>query len=543
VWQQAGPPGAGDGLSAIAVDQDDPNVVYFAGASTVWVSDDGGETFNIVVQLGRALTRRTASSDSENQDTDWDDSEADENDPAPLDQGFDMSRNNDDALEEEDGPQDRRAKKEAIKALVKRNSITRLRILGDRVYVCGARGLVSFPRQTRTFTVPKTEWMGRKEMVLDVAPRQGGGLWIATRKGLHELEPGGGGRAVPGMLGQAVVTRLLSKDGLMAASDSGVWTASAQGFMRGAVLPRRRIIRDMIVSRGNLWALTKDQLFRFDAKTLNLREIITFYGGRRLSIGRQGKLWVAGDSGIWTLGDAGSLEPSRAGLGQALFRDIVSTREGPHPLWVVGRGGAWRLTTEVQRVLSERARRIDAVVKDIPTAYAVMEQIQRIHRVHSEQLNTWRSQMATAWLLPKVDLNYTPVRRRVEWLSFLPTLNSNVIDEVRILPLDDEFRVFAYWELSPPLYALLDRGEGGQDSGFNEELKRSYTETERLRRRTSPIYAAWLHALVKVRTSSPNNIRRALRERLELQRLSADLDALTGGHFSHFRKISQGEHL
>lgn len=543
MWQQAGPPGAGDGLSAIAVDQDDPNVVYFAGASTVWVSDDGGETFNIVVQLGRALTRRTTSDDSEDQDTDWEEAENDDDDPAPLDQTFDMSRNSATSLDEADGPQDRRAKKEASKVLAKQNSISRLRILGDRVYVCGARGLVSFPRQTRTYTVPRAEWMGRKEAVLDVAPRQGGGLWIATREGLHEFEPQGVSRAVPGMLGQGVVTRLLPDQTLMAASDSGVWTAAEQTFVREAVLPRRRIIRDMILNRGNLWALTKDQLFRFDAKTFDLREVITFYGGRRLSIGRQGELWLAADSGIWTLGDSGSLEPSRTGLGQALFRDIASTSEGPHPLWVVGRGGAWRLTTEVQRVLSERARRIDSVVKGIPSAYAVMEQIQRVHRIHSDQLSAWRSQMATAWLLPKVDLNYTPVRRRVEWLSFLPTLNTNVIDEVRILPLDDEFRVVAYWELSPPIFALLDRGEGSQASGFNEALKRSYTHTERLRRRTSPIYAAWLQALVKVRTSSPKNIRRALRERLELQRLSADLDALTGGHFSHFRKISQGERL
>ena len=118
-----------------------------------------------------------------------------------------------------------------------------------------------------------------------------------------------------------------------------------------------------------------------------------------------------------------------------------------------------------------------------------------------------------------------------------------MFDEVRVLPIDDELRVVAYWELFPPLYALLDRGEGSADSGFNEELKRRYRHTERVRRRTSPLYAAWLRALVQVKTSTPKNIRRALRERLELRRLSADLDAMTGGHFSQFSKISEGEHL
>ncbi len=544
VWQQAGPPGAGEGLSALAIDKDNPDLIYFAGNSTVWVSDDGGETFNIVVQLARSLTRRSSDGDSDSDD-EWNpDDESDDETPERLDQNQDMSRTSTTTTLGDDEPNiSRREKRMAAKALSKRQSITRLRIIRDRVYVCGARGLVSFPRHARSYTIPRTEWMGRKSPVLDVAPREDGGLWVATSNGLYEVDKNGTTRSVAGTLSQDTVTRLVMGKQLLIGSESGVWSASQDGLIRVAALPRRRVIRDMLVYRSNLWVLTKDQLLRFDQNTFALREIISLFGGHRLAVGRDLKLWIAADSGVWTLGGSGSLEPARAGLSQALFKDIVSTSEGAHPLWVAGRGGAWRLTTEIQRVLSERARKIDGVLKNIPSAYAVIEQVQKLHRVHEDQLEQWRNLAATSWMLPKVDLNYIPIRRRVEWLSFLPTLGTYVIDEVRVLPVDDEFRVIAHWELFPPLFALLDRGIGGQDSGFSEEVKRSYLHTERLRRRTSPLYAAWIQALVKVKTSTPNNIRRALRERLELRRLSADLDAITGGHFSQFSKISQGEHL
>ena len=458
VWQQAGPPGAGEGLSALIIDEDDPNIIYFAGESTVWVSDDGGESFNIIIQLARSLTRRTSDGESESGD-EWNpDNETDDDDaPSRLDQTQDLSRTSTTTLGDDERGTSRRAKKQAAKAISKRQSITRLRIIGDRVFVCGARGLVSFPRSARAYTLPRAEWMGRKEPVLDVAPRSGGGLWIATADGLHEVETTGASRSVAGMLSQGVVTRLLEGKELLIGSETGVWTSNKEGLVRVAALPRRRIIRDMLLDTNNLWVLTKDQLFRFDHSTFTLREVISLYGGHRLAVGRDNKLWIAADSGIWSLGGSGSLEPARAGLSQARFRDIAATSTGAHPLWVVGRGGAWRLTTEVQRVLSERARKIDSVLKNIPSAYAVIEQVQRIHRVHDDQINEWRSQVATSWMLPKVDLNYTPIRRRVEWLSLLPTLDTYVFDEVRVLPIDDELRVVAYWELFPPLFALLDR--------------------------------------------------------------------------------------
>ena len=543
VWQESGPPGTGEGLSALLVDDDDPSVVYFAGGSTVWVSDDGGDTFTIVVQLGRSLTRRSQDAEAESGDEASDDDDQDEFVPDRLDPNQDLSRASTTILEDNDGPRSRRERKQIIKRNAKRQSITRLRELGDRIYVCGARGLVSFPKSARAYTVPRPEWAGRKEPVLDVAPRIAGGLWVATNDGLYEVDANGATRRVPGMLSEGVVSRLMVGPSLFVGSETGIWRRDEEDFVRVAALPRRRVIRDMLLNAGNLWVLTQDQLFRFSSTNLGLREVIALTGAHRMAIGRDRKLWIAADSGVWSLGGSGSLEPARAGLSQALFRDIVATPEGAYPLWVAGRGGAWRRTTEVQRVLSERARKIDSIMKGIPSAYAVMEQVQRMHRVHTDQLDTWRDQMASSWLLPKVDLNYTPIRRRVEWLSLLPTLDTYVFDQVRVLPVDDEFRVVAYWELFPPLYALLDRGEGSQDSGFNQELKRSYSHTERLRRRTSPLYAAWLRALVQVKTSTPKNMRRALRERLELRRLSADLDALTGGHFSQFRKISEGEKL
>jgi hypothetical protein len=541
VWQQAGPVGSTDGLTAIAIDPDDPQLVYFAAGSTIWISDDGGDTFRIVANHGRSLRRRAVTESDETEADDDEFSEEAYDDPAPLDQRFDLSGFPGSNVEDQPAEKSRRRKDKVAAVAARLPSISRLRLLGDRVYVCGARGVSSFERSARSLTLTRAEWMGKKEPVFDVIGRAGGGLWVATAEGLQEVTPDGSARSVPGQLGQEIVTRILSAPHLLVASESGIWTGTPSGFIRRAILPRRRIIRDMALDRSDLWLLTQDQLLRFDLARMSLQEVISVAGGRRLTFGREGKLWIATDSGVWKLGAGSSLSPIRAGLRDANFNDIAATSDGPYPLWVVGRGGAWRLTTEVERVLSARAREMKAAMEGFPTAFEVLERAQWARRVHPDQVGDWRKRLATAWMLPQVRLTYIPIRRRIEWRSLLPSLGSHVIDEVRILPVDDEFRLIANWEVLPALFALL--GRGGLDSVdiFNEQVKRSYRDVERIRRRVTPIYGAWLKAAIQFRTSRPANLRQAATARLALEQLSADLHALTGGWFGQYVEFEKGD--
>jgi hypothetical protein len=76
---------------------------------------------------------------------------------------------------------------------------------------------------------------------------------------------------------------------------------------------------------------------------------------------------------------------------------------------------------------------------------------------------------------------------------------------------------------------------------FNEQVKRSYRDVERIRRRVTPIYGAWLKAAIQFRTSRPANLRQAATARLALEQLSADLHALTGGWFGQYVEFEKGD--
>ena len=51
VCEPAGPIATSAGMTAVATDPDDPKVVWLGSATTLWVSDDEGQTFHLVLQL------------------------------------------------------------------------------------------------------------------------------------------------------------------------------------------------------------------------------------------------------------------------------------------------------------------------------------------------------------------------------------------------------------------------------------------------------------------------------------------------------------
>jgi hypothetical protein len=296
----------------------------------------------------------------------------------------------------------------------------------------------------------------------------------------------------------------------------------------------------MLVQGGKVWVLRGGQLLRFDATQYRLLEVQSIPGARRLAVGRQGEVWIVTDAGLWERSESGAITRVGRELRDPNLSDIVAVPTGPYPMWVVGRGGAWRLTTEVARIMSERGRTINRALEGLPSVMAVLSEAARQHGVHADQLEAWRGRLATAWLLPQVDLDYSSKRRRVEWHSFVPALEGHVTDEVRVLPVDDEFRIMAHWEFLPPLMALLDRGGLDGSDGFRDEVTRSVDRVEQVRRRVGPVYAAWLRAVVRHRTMQPANARQALADRLALAQLHADLAALTGGWFKQFDVLKKG---
>ena len=179
VWDQVGPANAAEGLSSLEFDPADPQILWVGGSGRVWVSDDGGTTFHLVLQITTYRRSKSSLEDAkkESEDPTTGDSTDDEADEISLiDGGRGATRSS----------VVKRASRKQARLLVAsriRGGISRIRLIGDRLYVCSTRGLWSISRKARRLGSERVELNGRKAVVTDIA-RSGKSLLVATASGL-----------------------------------------------------------------------------------------------------------------------------------------------------------------------------------------------------------------------------------------------------------------------------------------------------------------------------------------------------------------------
>lgn len=556
IWQPAGPIATSAGMSAVATDPDDPKVVWLGSASTVWVSEDEGQTFRLVLQLSRAsgLLRETGSLPVEDPTELADDPEArqlveeeleDEGIPEDelvaddillLDTGDSRPvrevGNTEDDIPDEDDEQDVQV----------RFGVVRMRPIGDNLYVCTSRGLYTVARTARRVGTGREIRFGRRVAVNDVAQTPDGQVWIATDGGLYQLGRDGIGRPARGLEEDLAVRALAVSEGrVVAATSRGLRIASTtvDGFDRLSIGGREDAgLEDILVEAdARILVAGSDQVARILVRPGEVpftEALWNVPGAARLAVGRGGARWAVGDKGAWRLRGEGTFQRMTEGLFDRRLRD-VATGYGPLAhLWAVGRTGAWRLVVDTGRGYSASAARLaEQALEGFPDDAKVLRWAVAARGSSLARIEGWALEQRLSWLLPRVELRWRWVRQREEELLQVPILDRRILDAVEVRPTDDEFRIMAYWDVMPAITAALE----GSRSVFEQSRVRARRELERVREVVMPVYHAWARKRIDLAASEELGLREALREILMIQRLEADLHVYTDGRFP----VSPGE--
>lgn len=540
-WEPAGPIATSTGMTAVATDPDDPKVVWLGSASSVWVSDDDGQTFHLVLQLSRSsgLVRETGSAPVESED------EADDN-PLPeeeLEEGEDeesdlqidtegdsASRNGDDEGFNEEGEF-----VEDTTGVLERFGVVRLRVIGDRVFVCTSRGLFTVQRAARRIGTGRELRFGRRIAVNDVATTPDGQLWVATDAGLYNIGADGLGRLARGLEEDlAVRAAVVSEGRLVLATSRGLRFGSrtSDGFDRFSIGGRDAGLEDLLVEpEGRILVAGAEQVVRIVARPGEsplVEDLQQVPGAARLALGRDGARWAVGFRGAWRWRPDEGWQRASDGLFDRRLVDVAPGLGGKAHLWVVGRTGGWRLVAEDARTYRTSAERLAATaLEGWPSDEEVLAWANTARGVKLETVEKWAMEERLSWLLPRIELRMQWNRLRNEEYLFIPVFDRRLLDQVDVRPTGDLIQVMAWWDVMPAMLVALD----GSRSVFEATRTRARRQLERVREVVMPLYQTWAKKKIDAVITEPADVREALRDLLMTQRLEADLHVYTNGRF------------
>ncbi|MFT7579766.1 MAG: hypothetical protein ACI9MR_001432 [Myxococcota bacterium] len=562
-WEPIGPVPTSVGFTAVASDPQDPRVVWIAGASSVWVSDDGGDTFSLVLQLSRAASVERAAADgitvqsdpedpsvelppegSENTEDidnidDIDDpSDPDQVDPSVVDpttgeiepnsSQTDAAETEADTVEFEGGVLGSDPGSSQV-----RFGVTRIRVLQDSVLICTARGLWTLPRSARKIGEAREIRLGRRVAVSDVTRGFEGLLYAATDAGLWQVGSDGIARSVIGFGANDAMTAIVRLGRRMVvATDKDLYIQEGDGFRKMGILTGRERVSDLTTLDGmRLVAVANQKVLLILAPPAQAPLVEASWsvpGATRVARGRdEDALWATGSRGSWQFaGESGWVRRDEGLLDRRLF-DVAASASGPAFLYVVGRGGAARLVPETARIWNKRAEfQARRALEGLPTIEETLEWASEARPIQLSDVDSWETEQSLSWLLPNVRLRYRLDRAREENFLFIPAVGRRILDEVAVTPEDDQFRIEARWNLMPALMMTLETSPS-----LRSARSRARRAQGRIRSTVLPLYNTWLQRRVKLVASEYTSVREAVRDLLAIQQMEADLHVYTDGSF------------
>ncbi len=540
------------GMTAVASDPMDPRVLWMASGSSVWVSDDAGDTFSLVLQMSRAaaITREVGGGEAVEavpDEPDPTDEPSDPEDPDQIDDSSDIDPDTgevivDDAEAATPGASD--AEEAAADAVDDASiavsgdaagifGVTRLRVLAGKVYVCTGRGLWVIDRAARRMGTGQEIRFGRRLAVNDVGRDADGVFYVGTDQGLYAIGAGDVGRRVSGFDDETAVTAIArSKGRLVAASSGGVRIQSSVGFQRLGVFSARESVTDLIALTSTRLAVASSDRVSIvsiaDGEVPYVEQSWSVPGARRLSRGRGGKLWAVGGRGAWRFTEEEGWKRRDEGLIDRRLADVAASDDGPASLYLVGRGGTARLVPEAARLWSSRAKFQARLALDgLPTADETVGWAIDARAISLEDADDWALEESLAWLLPKVSLLYRTNQARDEDALYIPVLDRRILDAVQVRPEDDLLRIDARWNLMPALYVALN----GTSSRIRSARTRARRAQARVRDTVAPLYQTWAKKRINLMATEFDNPREVVREMLSVQQIEADLYVYTDGKF------------
>jgi hypothetical protein len=540
VWDPAGPTvRLSVGMTAVLVDPTDPRIVWVGGDSSVWVSDDEGETWSLVLEM----SGRNRADDPEEDDADDDDDEGGGGLEDPTEEdgtSLDPTAAPGEADPDEELPEAQTAEEVEFEVGAR---LERLRVIDEHVYACGGRGLWAIHRSARALGTGREIRFGRRQVVLDVAQTQPGSLWIATARGLHAGGLSTTALPVFGPLGNQPVRALhaMPRGTMLAAAPSGLWQLDGARFDRLGLQLGSRQIEDFAAAPGgpNVWALTRRVAHRLELRPRQdgagdewlLGATLATPAVRRIAVSKDGRVWIAGSSGVWEAPPGEPFSPRRQGLRTTLLYDVAAPASGKVQVWVAGQTGSARLVSEVERIWSQRAREMASRLdEDMPSAWETVAAAQRGREADFSHIDRWKVQRATSWLLPEVNLLYQIRRERYEGSPFIPPLGRFIIDDVRVVPAYEDLRITATWDLAAIVFGWI-AGNALDDAPVLARVRQAQRDRKQIVERVLPLYNEWVTRQLERKATEPQTVRQAIREQLQLELVEADLVVHTDGWF------------
>jgi hypothetical protein len=566
VWEPVGPVPSTAGMTAVVSDPGDPQILWIASSSSVWVSDDAGDSFALVLQLSRATAIERESGEGEqieadpvgpddpsaldavnpdggdqiDPDTgelyDPDDTDAvDANDDIDPLTGLPIAVGSQDSADDADDADD--AADDAGGDSGDSNDrfgVSRLRVIGDKLFVCTGRGLWTVERAARRpGTGREVRFGGRRVAVNDALRDAKGRLLLATERGLIELGADGLGRRlvgsnddvpvfVLGLLGERLV--VVSRDGLRVETNVGMVPLGI-GSTRGITTDLLALGPDrvLVASTNHVTVVVAEA-----EKAAYTEASWQVPGVMRLALGRDKALWAVGRNGVWEFSDESGWRRRDDGLIDRRLADVAPAGAGASYLYAVGRGGTARLVPEQERLWSARAHfQARRALDGLPTAEETMTWAAKARPIQVGDAKSWETESSLAWLLPHAYFRVISTRKRVEDFQFIPAIGRRILDGVEVQPLNDEIRFEFRWDLMPAVLLAL---EGTDPAVRAAELSARRGQTK-VRNTVGPLYQTWVKKRVDLVATEFRSTRDAARELLTIQQLEADLYVYTAGNF------------
>jgi hypothetical protein len=536
IWETGGPVATSSGMTAVVADPDLPKVAWIASATSVWVTDDEGQSFSLVLQLSRSSGLVRSGEDE--------DEEKDSDEEAPAEDGPTEEELEDDPTLDVDSESGSNAANDDESAgggtdeggVEARYGVVRMRVIGDRVYICTSRGLYAVARDARRIGTGREIRFGRRVAVNDIAQTPDGRLWVATDLGVVVIGDDGLARPARGLEEDLVVRAVVVAEGrVVLATSRGLRLGSKafDGFDRFALGSREDSgLEDVLVEpEGRLLVAGGEQVARILAKPGEVpvvEEISQVPGASRLALGREGSRWAVGRRGAWRWHKDDGWQRQSEGLFDRRLLDVAPGFGGVSLLWAAGRAGAFRLVSESGRAMAAAAERLAReVLERYPSDAEVLGWAIDGRGAKLGDVDDLSHQRRLSWLLPKVTMRMTWNRLRDEDYLFVAGLGRRVLDQVDVTPEDDALVVLAMWDIMPALTVAVD----GSEPVLEATRIRARQELERVREVIMPLYQAWAKKKVDLVARESGNLKAMVKEMLGVQQLEADLHVYTHGRF------------
>jgi hypothetical protein len=161
----------------------------------------------------------------------------------------------------------------------------------------------------------------------------------------------------------------------------------------------------------------------------------------------------------------------------------------------------------------------------------VVQAAYRTRHASHDRIESWRIGRALAFLMPTVQLSYRSFAAREEQGLILDALDELMLTNVQVSPVDEEFRIFASWDLYPLLFASPDFASAFGSGAMAKEVRRVLDDRQEIQETVVPLYRRWVESRVKEDLYQQPDVREALKAQIEQALLEADLHALTSGAF------------